>query len=320
MGEQSGLELRILSGLHRGASLPLGGERYVIGSSDDADVVLLDPGVADRHATLRHDGERWLLAALEGSVRAAGSDAELEEYHLAPGDSARIGAVWIGISGALASWSEPPPALPASVAGPGPGAEPGQGARPAAQVPPASAAAASKRRSRAMWVPVAAGTVLAGVASLAFSARSAPAPAMPAPAALAVVPQVSRPTPAGLAQAFRKRLADVDMLRRFELQLDEGEWRMKGALDEEETLRFRRILADFVKANEIKFPIDVQLGGADTLLPFQIQQLVTGNQASIVTSDGQRLYPGDEYKGVRLTAIDGNRITFAGRGPIEVRW
>lgn len=67
MGEQSGLELRILSGLHRGASLPLGGERYVIGSSDDADVVLLDPGVADRHATLRHDGERWLLAALEGA-------------------------------------------------------------------------------------------------------------------------------------------------------------------------------------------------------------------------------------------------------------
>jgi type III secretion protein D len=104
------------------------------------------------------------------------------------------------------------------------------------------------------------------------------------------------------------------------LQLDDGAWRMKGALDEEETLRFRRILADFVKANNIKFPVDVQLGGADTLLPFQIQQLVTGNQASIVTSDGQRLYPGDEYKGVRLTAIDGNRITFAGREPIEVRW
>ncbi|SFF95503.1 type III secretion protein D [Duganella sp. CF458] len=321
MGEQSGLELRILSGLHRGASLPLGGERYVIGASDDADVVLLDPGVADRHATLRHDGERWLLAALEGSVRGAASDAELEEYLLAPGDSARIGAVWVGIADAAASWGEPPPAPPPAVAGHGAGAGAGQDARPAAQVPPPSPGKPGKRRSRAMWVPVAAGTVLAGVASLAFSARSAPTPVMPpAPAALAVVPPASKPTPAALAQAFRKRLADVDMLRRFDLQLDEGEWRMKGALDEEETLRFRRILADFVKANDIKFPIDVQLGGADTLLPFQIQQLVTGNQASIVTSDGQRLYPGDEYKGVRLTAIDGNRITFAGRGPIEVRW
>ncbi|KQV58037.1 MULTISPECIES: FHA domain-containing protein [unclassified Duganella] len=326
MGELSGLELRILSGLHRGASLPLGGERYVIGASDDADVVLLDPGIANRHATLRHDGERWLLAALEGSLRAAGSDAELEEYVLAPGASARIGAVWIGIADAAAPWSEPPPAPPAGVAGPGPepGAGPGQGARPAAQVPPPSPGKQGKpgkHRSRAIWLPVAASTVLAGAASLAFSARSAPAPAMrPVPAALAVVPQSSKPTPAALAQAFRKRLAEVDMLRRFELQLDEGEWRMKGALDEEETLRFRRILADFVKANDIRFPVDVQLGGADTLLPFQIQQLVTGNQASIVTSDGQRLYPGDEYKGVRLTAIDGNRITFAGRGPIEVRW
>lgn len=315
MGEQTGHELRILSGLHRGASLALGGERYVIGASDDADVVLLDPGVESRHATLRHDGERWLLAALEGSVRSPGSDAELEEYVLAPGGSARIGAVWINVSDASTPWTEPP--LSGSVAGAA-----GDGdAGPAPQEPQPPARKAAKRRSRAMWVPLAAGTVLAGAASLAFSARSAPAPSLPpASPALAVVPPAPALTPAALAQAFRKRLADVDMLRRFDLQLDDGAWRMKGALDEEETLRFRRILADFMKANNIKFPVDVQLGGADTLLPFQIQQLVTGNQASIVTSDGQRLYPGDEYKGVRLTAIDGNRITFAGREPIEVRW
>lgn len=317
MGEQTGHELRILSGLHRGASLPLGGERYVIGASDDADVVLLDPGVESRHATLRHDGERWLLAPLEGSVRSPNSDAELEEYVLAPGSSARIGAVWVNVSDASAPWTEPPATLSGSVAG----AAGDAAACPAPQEPQPPARKAAKRRSRAMWVPLAAGTVLAGAASLAFSARSAPAPALaPASQPLAVVPPARAQTPAALAQAFRKRLADVDMLRRFDLQLDDGAWRMKGALDEEETLRFRRILGDFVKANNIKFPVDVQLGGADTLLPFQIQQLVTGNQASIVTSDGQRLYPGDEYKGVRLTAIDGNRITFAGREPIEVRW
>ncbi|KQZ44745.1 FHA domain-containing protein [Duganella sp. Root1480D1] len=323
MGEQSGLELRILSGLHRGASLPLGGERYVIGASDDADVVLLDPGVAGRHATLRHDGDRWLLAALEGSVRSADSDTEQEEHVLAPGDCARIGAVWIGISEAAAPWMEPPqpPAGAAAAASGDTAAGEGRHAPASAQEPLPSPAKRGRRRSRAMWVPLAAGTVLAGVASLAFSARSAPAPAMPAaPIPLAAVPPVSTLAPAALAQAFRKRLADVDMLRRFDLQLDEGSWRLKGALDEEETLRFRRILADFVKANHIEFPIDVQLGGADSLLPFQIQQLVTGNQASIVTTDGQRLYPGDEYKGVRLTAIDGNRITFTGREPIEVRW
>lgn len=317
MDQQTGLELRVLSGLHRGASLPLGGERYVIGASDDADVVLLDPGVAGRHATLRHDGERWLLAALEGNIRGAGSDEELEEHLLASGDSARIGAVWISVANAAAPWIEPPAAPPGSFGG----AADSAGTRPAPPEPPPPARKAGKRRRRAMWVPLAAGAVMVGVGSLAFSARSAPAPAMAsAPAPLAVVAPASKPTPAALAQAFRKRLADVDMLRRFDLQLEEGAWRMKGALDEEETLRFRRILADFVKANHIEFPIDVQLGGADALLPFQIQQLVTGNQASIVTTDGQRLYPGDEYKGVRLTAIDGNRITFTGREPIEVRW
>lgn len=321
MDGQAGLELRILSGLHRGATLPLGGERYVIGASDDADVVLLDPGVAERHATLRHDGEHWLLAALEGSVHSPASDAVLEEHALVPGGSLRIGAVWVGVSAAGTPWIDAPPLSAAAAASPGPAAP--QTGPDAIEAPPA--VQPRQRRRRAFFLPALAGTVLAGVASLALSARPDPA-AAPAVAAAApeapVAPEAAPepPNPAALGQAFRKRLADVDMLRRFDLQLEERSWRMKGALDEEETLRFRRILAEFVKTNHIDFPIDVQLGGADSLLPFQIQQLVTGNQASIVTSDGQRLYPGDEYKGVRLTAIDGNRISFAGREPIEVRW
>ncbi|WP_028100958.1 FHA domain-containing protein [Pseudoduganella violaceinigra] len=313
MDGQAGLELRILSGLHRGASLALGGEHYVIGASDDADVVLLDPGVAGRHAILRHDGQDWLVAAMEGSVRGAASDQALEECLLPAGGCLRIGAVWICIAPPDAPWNEPPP-LPLADAG----ADQALRDVPAKSVQ-AQPAGPRKRRGRAMLLPLAAGTVLAGAASLAFSARPAPDPVLPpAPIAQAAVP--AAPTPAALAQAFRKRLADVDMLRRFDLQLDEGAWRLKGALDEDEALRFRRILADFMKTNHIEFPVDVELGGADSLLPFQIQQLVTGNQASIVTTDGQRLYPGDEYKGVRLTAIDGNRITFSGREPIEVRW
>jgi len=317
MDGQAGLELRILSGLHRGASLPLGGERYVIGASDDADVVLLDPGVAQRHATLRHDGEHWLLAALEGSVHSPASEAALEEHALAPGQSLRLGAVWVGVSAAGAPWIEAPAQTFAAAASSGPAAR--DSGPDAIAAPPA--VKPRQRRRRAFLVPALAGTLLAGVASLALSARPDPATAPIAPAAPAApVATPEPPSPAALGQAFRKRLADVDLLRRFDLQLEEGSWRMKGALDEEETLRFRRILAEFVKTNHIDFPIDVQLGGADSLLPFQIQQLVTGSQASIVTSDGQRLYPGDEYKGVRLTAIEGNRITFAGREPIEVRW
>ena len=39
------LELRILTGLHRGAALPLDGDAIRIGSAAENDVVLLDPGM-----------------------------------------------------------------------------------------------------------------------------------------------------------------------------------------------------------------------------------------------------------------------------------
>ncbi|MBB3121945.1 FHA domain-containing protein [Pseudoduganella violacea] len=347
MSEQAGLELRILSGLHRGASLPLGEQHYVIGASDDADVVLLDPGMVERHAALHLTAAGWLLSAEEGELRGAASDALLTEQAMQAGDCLRLGGVWIGLAAAGAAWTEPPPLPPATAGVPDKGHEadaatPGDGADDgpewAAQEPdampppvaeveaggdapsaaPAAPAAARKRpRSRAMLLPALAGTALAGVATLAISAKTPPAP--PPPPIVAIAPPAP-PTPAALAQALRKRLADVDMLRRLDLQLNDGAWRIKAALDEDEALRLRRILAEFVKANNIGFPIDVELGGADTMLPFQIRQIVTGNQASIVTMDGQRIYPGDEHRGVRLTAIDGNRLSFAGRQPIEVKW
>ncbi|AKU22908.1 FHA domain-containing protein [Massilia sp. NR 4-1] len=341
MSEQAGLELRILSGLHRGASLPLGEQHYVIGASDDADVVLLDPGMVERHAALHLTAAGWLLSAEEGELRGAASDALLTEQAMQAGDCLRLGGVWIGLAAAGAAWTEPPP-LPLAAAGvpdecqeedaatPGEGAdeepewaaqEPDAMPPPVAEVgggaPSAAAAVRKRRRSRAMLLPALAGTALAGVATLAISAKTPPAPVPPPIVAIA---PPAPPTPAALAQALRKRLADVDMLRRLDLQLNDGAWRIKAALDEDEALRLRRILAEFVKANNISFPIDVELGGADTMLPFQIRQIVTGNQASIVTMDGQRIYPGDEYKGVRLTAIDGNRLSFAGRQPIEVKW
>lgn len=54
------LELRILTGLHRGAALPLEGDRVCIGSGEENDIVLLDPGMPVRAAILeRATGSSW---------------------------------------------------------------------------------------------------------------------------------------------------------------------------------------------------------------------------------------------------------------------
>jgi type III secretion protein D len=142
------------------------------------------------------------------------------------------------------------------------------------------------------------------------AARDTP-PKAPAPPAL---------TQEELRAAFRKRLAEVDLLKRFDLNLRDNAWHMQAALDDEEAARFERTLTGFVAQHKLTFPIHAKVGNAEHMLPFKIRQVISGANASIVTLDGVRIYVGDEYQGVRLLAVQGSRLTFAGKRKIEVRW
>jgi hypothetical protein len=66
MSEQK--TLRITSGLHEGARVNLIGGEYVIGSGEDCDIVLLDEGVAQRHARLVIDGVRLRIESIDGAA------------------------------------------------------------------------------------------------------------------------------------------------------------------------------------------------------------------------------------------------------------
>ncbi|MES2075945.1 MAG: hypothetical protein V4462_10060, partial [Pseudomonadota bacterium] len=123
-----------------------------------------------------------------------------------------------------------------------------------------------------------------------------------------------------LRGAFRKRLADADLLKRFDLDLQDQQWLMKAALDDEEADRFARILSGFVKQQRIDFHISAKIGSGESMLPFKIQQVISGANASLVTQDGERIYVGDEYQGVRLVAIQANQLSFSGKRKIEVKW
>ncbi|MTV41747.1 FHA domain-containing protein, partial [Duganella radicis] len=103
------LELRILNGLHRGATLPLDDHPLTIGADDDADVVLVDPGIAARHARLAPDDAGWTLATLDGAVLGADHNQPLEALALAPGEPARLGHIWLSIADEDSPWEDPPP-------------------------------------------------------------------------------------------------------------------------------------------------------------------------------------------------------------------
>ncbi|SFL97959.1 FHA domain-containing protein [Rugamonas rubra] len=363
-------ELRVLNGLHRGAALPLDEQTLLIGAGDDADVVLVDPGVAPRHASLSASGDGWLLAALDGLLYPADSARPHSALDLAAGDCARLGPIWLAVMAQDAAWIAPP-AQPsdgpwfdgADDAADGPAGEggaarpPAQGgpdeaatapaaacadaAAPAGAARPGPAGGAGRRRVLlallAAMLSCAAAYAITGKPEGSLASKQAAArarldgpaaagkPADKTVAAAFDAPHAdaaaARPLTADeLRAAFRKRLSDADLLKRFDLDLQERQWLMQAALDDEEADRFARILTAFVKQHHIGFHVSAKIGSGESMLPFKIKQVVSGANASVITQDGERVYVGDEYRGVRLVAIQANQLSFAGKRKIEVKW
>ena len=333
--------------------MPLDDETVVIGTDESAGVVLLDPGIEATHASLRQTSEGWALSPLDGDVLAADTNEPLPSLDLRPGDFARIGRIWITVVNSEAAWSDPPPdpvdIEPDDLQGSNDDEasfrpdDDLQDMQSAADDTPADAGDAQKdgagdgnapeaggkrKRSKAALVlPVA----ICAIALMGWGtyqlvggdATTAPLKAGVSAGNAQSATGVAKS--AGLTQdelraAFRKRLAEVDLLKSFDLTLRDNAWSMQATLDDEEAARFERTLAAFVNQHKITFPITAKVGNAEHMLPFKIRQVISGANASVITLDGNRLYVGDEYMGLRLLAIKDSRLTFMGKRKIEVRW
>lgn len=345
-------ELRILSGLHRGATLPLDDIPLTIGASETDDVVLVDPGVEDRHATLSRSDSGWLLSAEAGQLSGMDSDQAQKLIDLTPGERACIGHVWISIEVEGAPWQEAPAAserahfdaaasdplhdavsivplaenptvLDRPEAGPGKARHAGiKGMLYAsvAMVAVICAAAAYainvKPSGVAVQKRVDAAAILDGVGAAKRASKDL-APDDPAAMAADLAKSLSQ---AELQTALRRRLSRADLLSRFDLTLNNESWELRANLDDEETARFERVLTSFIKEYHITFPVNAKVVGAENMLPFKIRQVISGNNASVVTQDGERLYVGDEAHGIRLMSIQDTHLVFAGKRKIEVNW
>ncbi|MGY1408389.1 FHA domain-containing protein [Luteimonas sp. A611] len=148
--------LRIVSGLHTGATRPLSRrEMVLIGSGDDCDVVLADLGVAPHHALLNAVDGRFHLRALDAPVELPGGT-------LHPGDPVEVGQVQRIALGQAAIAFGRADAVEWLTLAPEPGAD---------------APLARPRPAFANRMPL-----IAGIAVLALSALAIVAALMPAPA------------------------------------------------------------------------------------------------------------------------------------------
>ncbi|MGX9566216.1 type III secretion system inner membrane ring subunit SctD [Pseudomonas sp. CFBP 5748] len=321
-------ELRVLNGQQQGAALPLIGEQWSIGSADQQDLSLDDPGVKNLHCRLQRLDDNWSLNAEQGTVLDEEGNAT-SRVELTPNSAFLLGSVWLCVSPAEDDW----PAVPAIIAQP-----PEADAEPAYSTPPLE-----KVETRSQFPNRTTGIIaglLIGILGSAWS-LTRPASTEPeqsathaepvAPAATAKPSQTSSDNLTPTAK--RQRLANAGAVRHTlgrmlsdrlltDVSIEETPQGLvlNGNLKDEALLVYQRMLQRFKDSYESPVTVLDNVDSVHNGLPFVIVQIMTGPHAHLVTADGRRLYVGDEVLGLRLTRIENQHLQFDGDRHIEVNW
>ena len=287
-------ELRVLSGLHEGAALPLFGECWSIGAHQDADLELYDPGVAARHARLHGMAGRWTVQAQEGLLQDDAGTVRAQIADLAPGRAFAIGGIRLCVADTQSAWLD-------------------ERADAVAQ-PGAPVTAGSKSKWLAPGILVLVPILMA----LAWQPMGTAPVLAPQPSSASNKRQLV--TTAQVHQQLLKMLIERDLGNAVRLQVAADRITLGGEVGQDSLALVSRMLERFEVQFETPVAIINQVQQASTVLPFRIVQIIGGPKAHVVLADGRRLFFGDEVQGLPLTAIDNRRVLFEGRQRYEVNW
>ena len=295
------LELRVLSGLHQGAALPLFGEPVSIGADQDADLELCDPGVEGRHAQLFCTDGRWTLQAQEGLLQDENGTAQAQIADLAPGMAFSIGGIRLCVANAQSAWVEEPAEVPRVQ---NEAALDHQGAVPAC------------RKSK--WLAAPLGMLALILAGFAWQPGNKAQALSPKPFVVSDRRQLA--TTHQVQQQLFKMLIERELGIPVRLEVAGDQITLRGDVGKDALGLVSRMLDRFEAQFETPVSIINQVQEISTALPFRIVQIIGGKQAHVVLADGRRLFSGEEMDGLRLTMIDHRRVLFEGKQRYEVNW
>ncbi|MDN4591963.1 hypothetical protein DBA29_26110 [Xenophilus aerolatus] len=335
------LELRVLTGLHRGAALFLVDDEFFLGSDPACAVVLLDAGIAERHLRISRHGEAWVVEPCNGAstfcpgVATAGGALPIDSTR-----RVRVGDVWIGFARLEDPWPD--------------AAELALLQQSAEQVNtvagnPASgdhAPRQSRRRRINKWIAVLGtaavlffATWLLGRGKHFSTAPTSPgqaagaAPAAPAPNAFASHSETATHSnmttaapPGAQAGPEQMRVAVAGVLGQYgldhavKIDAEPGRLNLHAVLSPRDVPRFEKSLLLIQRRFGENTRIDATVAPVESALPFRVRQILLGGDSRIILSDGRSMYEGDQLDGVKLVSIRAGTLVFTGRSKIEVPW
>lgn len=303
-------ELRVLTGLHRGAALPLNGEEWSIGSSQGADLALYDPGIKDRHCLLRLVDDTWSLARKEGTVTDSEGHKVDAIATLQPGTPFALNGVWLSVVSANTEWpqeeDEEPPALADTAAAPELSAERDE---------PLTRPVKAPRSLLGPMLLTGALLVFLGALFWGFN-RQEPLPVKPSAPARTPLKDA-----AAVHQVLERMLKERELQERISIVDEQGKIFLHGRFDEDDLLQStERMLLRFEQQYRSPLQVLSALPQATPLLPFSVVQISNARLPNVLTSDGRRLFLGDEIDGVRLVDISDHQVVFEGDRRIELSW
>lgn len=295
-------ELRVLSGRHQGAALPVSGGQWTLGQGEEADLQLTDDGIMPHHATLCFVDERWQLQGVEGKVREHEGEALTLLDPLPPDTPFALGEVWLSLAHAEQPWE-------AMRAAPRPAAA----ATPSAA--PAPAPVPSRLFSRSVQALSISLILLLSFTIISWILQPTVAQTSTTPSSRKILETLQEVRPPLLAMLRERGLTPG-----VKIDMDKGRLILQGELSKERLQILDRMLTRF----QAQYSVMPQLVNHTRLrsvkLPFRIVQITTGKRANVVTDAGERLFIGDQVGDLRLVAITASEIEFAGREHIKVNW
>jgi len=291
-------ELRVLSGLHQGAALPLVGEQWVVGAAEDADLALYDPGICARHVRVSQRQGEWLLDRLEGTV----GDTEGEPQVLQANAPFSVAGVWLCL--ALADQPWPSEAVLDDAA------------------PIGASQETLKPAARPSWpkrLAIAAAVITVASSAWAFTSQPTQtvdrSPAQPLKRVKVTLDNVE-----AVRLELDRMLQERDLDAGVRVEVDNDRLVLVGELPRQRLAVVERLIERFNDRYDTPVTLTANVKEHLTQLPFQIAQIVGGKRGHVVTSDGRRLFLGDQIDGLRLTSIDSGKVVFEGDQRYEVTW
>ena len=310
-------ELRVLTGLHRGAALPLSGGQWRIGSSANAELALYDPGIEAEHCLLERQDESWSLSSCQGQLSDSEGHRVSQIVPLQPDTIFALGGVWLTLVSANSEWPADDESETTPIETPEALDDRAMQAESAEVVASPEDRSSVAKRSRS-W----SGLLILG-AGLALSAVTV-GWVLSGEAAIEQQPgkQASKPVPSLREgkETLLRMIKDRELHDRLTLTEENRSLVLRGPLKKTERALVERMLAHFDRQYAGALKVIDRTTPLISALPFTIAQINGGSPAHIVTASGRRIFVGDEIEGLRLVALDDKRIEFGGAQQIEVTW